>query len=123
MLIFTQIDLSSRVKVLVEVIPVGKAAGEVHGGLLQTVMHEVLLECLPTNIPEKIEVDISPLNVGESIHVADLQLPENVTASNDKADTVMVLQAPRILADAEEELAKETEALDETSEEKDSEEK
>ncbi len=107
---FYQVDLSIKVKVLVEVRSVGKAAGEVHGGLLQTVMHEVLLECLPGNIPQQIEIDISPLNIGDSIHVSDMQLPEGVEAVNDKEDTVMVLQSPRKMTDLEEEAATEEES-------------
>ena len=98
---FHQIDLSTKVRVAVEVKSYGKAAGELHGGLLQTVMHEVLVECLPSHIPEYVKVDISPLNIGDSIHVRDLQLPEGVSVASDKEETVFVMQAPRKTSDIE----------------------
>jgi large subunit ribosomal protein L25 len=56
----------------------GAAAGVREGGLLESFVHEVEVECLPQSLVDRIEVDISPLGIGHSIHIRDLVAPEGV---------------------------------------------
>ena len=94
------LDKPIEVKVHVEVtgVPVGV---KVQGGLLDFVTREVEIECLPSDIPEKISVDVSGLEMNQSIRVADLAVPPKVTMLSE-ADLVIVhVVAPR----AEEEVA------------------
>ena len=94
------LDKPIEVKVHVEVtgVPVGV---KVQGGLLDFVTREVEVECLPVDIPEKLTVDVSNLEMNQSIRVADIQVPPKVTMLSD-ADLVIVhVVAPR----AEEEVA------------------
>jgi large subunit ribosomal protein L25 len=77
------VDLTRAVTVDVPVHLVGKPRGLDFGGILEHTLREIALECLPRAIPEAIEVEISHLEVGDVIHVRELQLPEGVTLVTD----------------------------------------
>lgn len=72
------IDIKKPIRVYVEVKIEGKAIGLAEGGLLNIVARQVEIECLPTAIPETISVDVTNLNVGDSIHASDIIVPEGV---------------------------------------------
>lgn len=72
------LDLTKNVRVSVEIKIEGKAIGLAEGGLLNIVVRQVEVECLPTAIPEAIVVDVTNLAVGDSIHVSDLTVPAGV---------------------------------------------
>jgi large subunit ribosomal protein L25 len=93
---FYEVDLTERLTVSVTLHFVGKAVGVVNGGILQPILREVEVECLPTEIPEYIEVDVSPLGVHDSLHVSDLQLPQGVTAVGDPTQTVVSVLPPTV---------------------------
>lgn len=69
-------DMTQTVRVSVEVKFTGKAEGTKEGGVFNAVLREIEIECLPTEIPEFFELDVTPLNLDESFHVSDLQIPE-----------------------------------------------
>ena len=93
---FYEVDLTERLTVSVPVRFVGKAAGVVAGGILQPVLREVEVECLPTEIPDHIEVDVSALGIHEAVHVADLRLPEGVTPVGDLGRTLVTVLPPTV---------------------------
>ena len=98
-----KIDLAQKVRVEVAISLVGTAAGVKEGGLLDFAMHSVEVECLPHAIPEHIDVDVTDLTIGHSIHVGDLKLPVGVKVLEDaKASIVSVLGMVREAAPAEE---------------------
>jgi large subunit ribosomal protein L25 len=66
------------------------------GGLLEQSMRTVSIKCLPQNLPEIIRVDVSPLKIGDSIHVRDLPLPEGVEATDDEHLTVFIVAEPTV---------------------------
>lgn len=68
------LDLTKAVRVFVEVQVEGKAIGIAEGGMLTIVSRQVEIECLPTGIPDFITVDVTNLNVGDSLHVSDITL-------------------------------------------------
>lgn len=72
------LDLTKSVRVSVEIKIEGKAIGLSEGGLLNIVVRQVEVECLPTAIPEAIVVDVTNLAVGDSIHVSDITVPAGV---------------------------------------------
>jgi len=72
------LEVGEKVHIEVPVILVGTAIGVKEGGLLQQILHKVEIECLPDYIPEHIEVDVSKLRKGQSIHIGDIKV-ENVT--------------------------------------------
>ncbi len=88
---FLAIDLKKTLAVMVPVQPVGKSQGEIEGGSLQLVRHEVELYCLPTNIPTSIEIDVTALNIGEVVHIDEVTLPEGVESQHDVNFTVLTV--------------------------------
>lgn len=72
------LDLTKTVRVSVEIKVEGKAIGIAEGGLLNIVTRQVEIECLPTAIPEFILIDVTELNVGDSIHASELTIPAGV---------------------------------------------
>ena len=75
-----EVDLTARIQVRVPLHFVGKAEGVVRGGILQPVVREVEVECLPLDIPEFFNVEVSGLDIGDSIHIEDLPMPDGVTS-------------------------------------------
>lgn len=105
---FHEVDTQQTVQVKVEVRSVGESEGEREGGVLQTVTREITVECLPTIIPEVLEVDVSKLGVGDTLHVKDIPMPEGVSAIEDPEETVLSIVAP---------MAEEVEEVEEVPEE------
>jgi large subunit ribosomal protein L25 len=91
---FYEVDLAKKLEVNVALHFTGKPAGAERGGILQPVVREITVECLPTEIPEYISVDVSGLDIHDAIHVADLQLPPGVTAVFDENFTVVTVLPP-----------------------------
>lgn len=91
---------------------VGNAIGVREGGMLQHMLHKIEIECIPKNIPSHIDVDITQLNIGDSIKVSDLKV-ENIKILNDEnASVVSVVAATVEKAAAEgEETASEPEVI------------
>jgi len=78
-----ELDLQKTIEVRVPLHIVGKPKGVENGGILDHPLREVEIECLPRAIPDSVEVDVSDLDVGDSIHVRDLALPEGATMLSD----------------------------------------
>lgn len=88
---FYQIDMDRKIKVKVPVIPKGKSIGVELGGMLQMIRREVEVLCLPNEIPKSIEVDVTNLNIGDSIHVKGIPLEGNVELPPDVNFTVATI--------------------------------
>ncbi len=75
---------------------IGEAPGvKVQNGILTLVTHEVSVTCLPKYIPSQIDVDITALGLGQSIHASDIKLPQNVVLSDDPHETIVSVVAAR----------------------------
>ncbi len=72
----------------------GKPAGTINGGVIHTVLRSMDVRCKPADIPVKLVLDISPLDIGDVLHVSDVQLPAGVIAVTGGRDAVISLQAP-----------------------------
>jgi large subunit ribosomal protein L25 len=87
-----RVNMTEKLRVTVPVVLKGEAIGVKEGGLLDLAHHELHVECLPDNIPDHIEIDITDLAVAHSIHVSDIILPEGVKIlDNPKTPVVSVL--------------------------------
>jgi large subunit ribosomal protein L25 len=97
---FTRIMMDQKVKVRVPVVCEGTAFGvKTEGGLLDVIMREVQVECLPADIPDRITIDLTPLKVGDSIKVSQLTFQAGVKVlENDLNQPVVVVAAPKIEA-------------------------
>lgn len=93
---FNEISLTKALTVKVPIVTKGEAEGVVkEGGVLEHILWEIEVECLPAQIPENIPVDISSLKIGDSILVKDLALSPEVKILADPEATVVSLAAPR----------------------------
>lgn len=89
---FQEVLLTETVKVTVRVITTGIPKGvKERGGILQYGLRKIDIEALPDKIPGHIEVDVSSLEVGQSIHVRDLKLPEGVKVLTDEDEVIATL--------------------------------
>ena len=87
-----RINMNEKLRVTIPVVLKGTAIGVKEGGLLDLAHHELHVECLPGNIPDKIEIDITDLSIANSIHVSEIKLPEGVKVlDNPKTPVVSVL--------------------------------
>ena len=66
------------------------------GGILQHVLREIEIECLPDKIPANVEIDIAGLEIGQSFHVSDLKLEEGVEILTDPEEVILTIIAPVI---------------------------
>ncbi len=91
---FNEISLTETSKFKVKLEPKGEAAGVKEGGTLERIIWEIDIECLPTQIPEKLEVDISALKIGDSVFVKDIKPVEGVKILQDPSMIAMSVKPP-----------------------------
>lgn len=97
-----RINMNEKLRLTVPVVLKGTAVGVKEGGLLDLAHHELHVECLPANIPDQIEIDITSLKIAHSIHVNEIPLPEGVKIlDNPKIPVVSVLGRAKEEAPAE----------------------
>lgn len=95
---FQELVAGERVSVKVPLVFVGTPEGvRVGGGMLEQAMHEVSIESDPSDIPARIEVDVTPLQIAEVLHIGDLKLPAGVEALDDAEMTICVVSPPRVV--------------------------
>jgi large subunit ribosomal protein L25 len=95
---FYEVDLTERLTVSVTLHFVGKARGVVDGGILQPILREIEVKCLPTEIPDFLEIDVTPLGIHETLRVSDLALPQGATAVTDATQTIVSVLPPTVEA-------------------------
>ena len=104
---FHEVSATEKLHTSVPVRAVGEPAGvKTGGGVLEFVMRDLHVECLPKDLPDVIEVNVEKLEIGQSIHVGDITPPAGVTFLDDKGQAVFIVAAPI----AEEEVAAPAEA-------------
>jgi len=103
---FNEISLTEAIKVNVPLVSHGEPVGvKADGGLLEHVIRELHVECLPTAIPEKIEVDVANLKIGDAIFIKDIAAPAGVKITNDPELIAMIVKAPKVEVPKEEVVA------------------
>lgn len=91
---FYAVEAGKEITVGVPLEFVGEAPAVKLGGTLTKVLHEIEVTCLPKDLPQHIDVDVSLLDTFEKqIHVSDLKIPKNVTVENDGEEVVALVQA------------------------------
>jgi large subunit ribosomal protein L25 len=115
-----EISLEEAIKVDVPIVLKGQPVGVVMGGMLSSLLRTVEISCLPEQIPSQIEVDCSALKIGDTVHVRDLSLPEEIHVMTDPSFAVatvmeaVVEAAPKVEVAEEGEEAAGTEETPET---------
>lgn len=94
---FHAVSATEEIEAEVVLEPEGEPVGvKTYGGLLQQSIRALGISCLPQNLPELITVDVSGLNIGESLHVRDIKLPAGVTATTEAELTVFLVSEPTV---------------------------
>ncbi len=93
---FTVISLTEKITVKVPLVVQNatEALGIKEGGILDVIHHEIEVECLPTQIPEKIEVDIKAMNINDALHTKDLAIPKDVTCKLSADEVIVTIHPP-----------------------------
>jgi large subunit ribosomal protein L25 len=118
---FYEIDMNRKLRVMVPIVPKGKARGEEFGGMLQIIEREIEVFCLPGEIPDALELDVTDLGIGDALHVKDIALPAGVelppgvnytlvTVVSQKAEAAPAAGEAEVAEAAEGEKSAETEA-------------
>ncbi|MGE5215759.1 MAG: 50S ribosomal protein L25 [Chloroflexota bacterium] len=91
-----EVDLTAKITVNVPLHFIGKAEGVVRGGILQPIVREIEVECLPLDIPEFFNVDVSALDIGDSVHIDELGMPEGVAAVYESNMALVTVVPPSV---------------------------
>jgi large subunit ribosomal protein L25 len=125
---FQELVAGEKVTVRIPIVLSGIPEGvRVDGGILDQTMRELEIEVDPANIPNRVDVDVNALRIGDSVHVRDIALPEGVTLVGEADSTVCVVSAPRavvetVVATEEVEAAPEPEVIGKAKKEEEEEE-
>ena len=94
---FTSVSLTEKIKVKVPLMvkDMEQSAGIKEGGILDVVHHEIEVECLPTEIPGKIETSVKELKIGDAVHLKELEFPSGVTPLMEPDEVVIILHPPQ----------------------------
>ncbi len=93
---FYEISMDKEITVNVPIHLINTPAGIEEGGILQHVRRELTVSCLPDKLIEALEVDVSQLEIGDSVHIRDLVLPEGITSLDEEDLTIAVVAAPTV---------------------------
>ncbi len=96
---FYEITEGMDVKVSAPLLFTGKPEGVKNGGVIQTLSNEIKIECLPTNIPNIIEINISDLNIGDTLRVKDIKPMDGIEILSNPESTIISVLAPRLVVE------------------------
>ena len=96
---FFSVAAHATIEVAVPLKLVGQAGGIKRGGIMDQMLTEVQVKCAPDNIPESIEIDVSKMDVGDSLHVGELVVPAGVTVLEEPDTVIFSIVAPNVTAE------------------------
>ncbi len=109
---FQELVAGETVTVKCPIVYVGTPEGvRLEGGILDQIMHELTIQVDPGNIPNHIDVDVSGVKLGKSLHVSDLTLPAGIKIMDDAGSTVCVVAPPKVQAETPADGAAEPEVI------------
>jgi large subunit ribosomal protein L25 len=104
---FYEISMDKELEFDIPIHLVNEPVGVTNGGILQHVKREVNVSCLPRNLVDFLEIDVSRLEIGDSVHIKDIVFPPGIQSNEEEDMTVAVVNAPSIVAEKVEELPEE----------------
>lgn len=106
---FYEVTRGQALRTLVSVVLKGSPIGTREGGVLDQVLHEIEIECLPKDLPDSIEADVSHLEINQVLHLSDMKFPETIKVLEDMSRTVASVKGVKaeVVETAEEEEAAE----------------
>jgi len=93
------VNENEPITAVIPVEAVGIAAGVKAGGILDVQLHDLEIQCLPKDLPEIIEVDVTALKLGESLHLGDVPFPEGVRPTLNADVVLAIVSEPRVKED------------------------
>ncbi len=94
---FHALRADEKMHTTVPVLVFGEASGVKNsGGIIEQLLHSIEVQCLPKDLPDSIVIDVTPLEIGDAIHIKDLPLPEGVTALGNPETSVLHVAAPAV---------------------------
>ncbi|WP_100374384.1 50S ribosomal protein L25/general stress protein Ctc [Bacillus sp. FJAT-45037] len=106
---FFEVDMKSEIDADVPVRLTGESVGAKEGGVLTHLMYEVSVKSLPADIPEEIELDVSELQIGDSIQISELRNKLSVEINNEDEETIVTVQPPTVAEEPEDEESEDVE--------------
>jgi large subunit ribosomal protein L25 len=102
---FQELSMTEKLRTAVSLVLNGEAPAVANfGGIIVTGQESLMVECLPTDLPERIEVDLSVLEeIGDAIYVRDIQVPDKVEVLTDQEEMIALITAPSAVEEEEEE--------------------
>ncbi|WP_395717034.1 50S ribosomal protein L25 [Prosthecobacter sp.] len=98
---FHAVAADEEIHANVPVAIVGEAKGQKHGGLVEAIHHEIEVRCLPKDLPESIQIDVSGLELGQGIHISEITFPAGVTCRLGGDVVIVMCEEPKVEAEAE----------------------
>jgi len=106
---FYEISMDKEITVNIPIRLLNTPIGVTQGGILQHIRRELAVSCLPHKLIDALEIDVSNLDMGDSLHVRDVQLPEGISSPEEGHLTIVIIAAPSITTEKEEEIPAEEE--------------
>ena len=100
---FYQIAMEKEIEANIPIVLINTPKGVTNGGILQHIRRELSILCLPKDLVEKIEIDVSDLDIGNTIHIGDVVFPHGLKPLEEDNITVATVVAPEIVTEEEEE--------------------
>jgi large subunit ribosomal protein L25 len=100
---FYEISMDKEITVEIPIQLINTPIGATNGGVLQHIRRELTITCLPDKLIDAFEIDVSGLDIGDSIHIRDIELPEGITSAEEGRLTVALVAAPTVEVEKEEE--------------------
>ena len=113
---FYEISMDKEITVDIPIRLVNSPVGVTEGGILQHIKRELKISCLPGKMIDALELDVSELDIGDSLHVEDIALPEGIVSLEEGDLTVATVAAPTVAEEVEEEVIEEELAEGEVAE-------
>lgn len=98
---FHAVAADEEIHANVPVVTVGEAKGLKLGGMVEAIHHEIEVRCLPKDLPESIQIDVTNLGVGQGIHVSEITFPEGVTCRLAGDVVIVMCEEPKVEAEPE----------------------
>ena len=100
-----KMDAKKVIQVEIQIELAGEANGVKAGGILDLVMHTISIECLPGDLSESIEIDVSEMEIGDALHLGDLELDSKFKVLGDKESIVVSVSEPHVETEEDEDEA------------------
>jgi large subunit ribosomal protein L25 len=109
---FYEISMEKELEVSIPIYLINEPIGVTQGGILEHIRRELRISCMPKNLVDKIDIDVSNLDIGQSLHIEDVSFPPGLNSLEDGDLTIATVVAPSIEEEMEEEVEEEVEEVE-----------